>query len=135
MERRTPIRHTQPATRFTHHIIMPVSIKAQILQKILDLLADTQNTCGVRKITRTRNLTLNEPVRPAIQIYAGPEKLMAKDNRGRTYHFDIGIKCLVEDARDVDGQLDVLVPESQRILDSNVQLVSLSVMSHGVDEC
>ena len=71
------------------------SIKLQIMQLIVSLMQPLVQNGTFRKVARSHDLALNEAVRPALQIYDGTERLMRKDNRGRTYHFDIGLKILL----------------------------------------
>jgi hypothetical protein len=110
------------------------SIKKQIMDKLLALLEPMHASGLVRSITREVDLTINAPSRPALQLYDGPERLTAKDTRGRTYQFDIAVKILVENQRDLGAAKDALVPEVQRILESNLQLDGLAVIVDGGEE-
>jgi hypothetical protein len=113
---------------------MSDSIKKQIMDKVLALLEPMHASGLVRSITREVDLTINAPSRPALQVYDGPERLTSKDNRGRTFHFDIAVKVLVESQRDLGAAKDALVPEVQRILESNLQLGGLAVIVDGGEE-
>jgi hypothetical protein len=110
------------------------SIKLQIMQLILSLMQPLVQSGVFRKVARSHDLALNEAVRPALQIYDGPERLMRKDSRGRTYHFDIGLKILIEDARDISAQKDLIVPAVQKIMETNLQLAGLANIVDGGEE-
>ena len=113
---------------------MADSIKKQIMDGVLAVLEPMHAGGLVRSIEREVDLTINTATRPALQIYDGPERLVGRDNRGRTYRFDLAVKVLVESQRDLGSAKDALVPEVQRILENNPQLGGVAVIVEGGEE-
>ena len=102
------------------------SIKLRIVQLIIALHQPLIQNSVFRVVERSMDLALNAAVRPALQIYDGPEKPVSKDTFGRTYRFDVGLKILVEDPRDIASAKDLIVPQVQRIMEGNLQLTDAS---------
>lgn len=110
------------------------SIKKQIMSRILADLEPLKTSGDFRSITREVNLLATAAVLNALQIYDGPERLMNKDNRGRTFHFDIGLKILAQEQRDLGAAKDALVPKVQQILETDYQLGGLASIVDGGEE-
>lgn len=113
---------------------MKVSIKAQIIANILTALQALVDAGTVRQVSRGKKLAINLAIRPSIQLYVGEERPTSKDNRGRTYHFDMCAKLLIDDPKDVGAASDTIVPEIQRLIESNVQVSQLAVIVDGGEE-
>ena len=111
------------------------SIKAQIIASILADLQALVTAGTVRQVNRGNKLAVNLPVRPSIQLYVGDERPFGKpDTRGRTFEFDLCLKLLNSDARDVATANDLIVPEMQKIVENNIQLGGLCVGIYGGEE-
>jgi hypothetical protein len=113
---------------------MPESIKAQILNRIMANFEPLKTSGDFRAITRERNLLLLAAVTPALQIYDGPERFVAKDTRGRTWHFDIGLKICLTEGRDLGAAKDTLVPKVQKVIETDLQLGGLADFVDGGEE-
>lgn len=114
---------------------MPDSIKSQIIKSQLAAMTVLATNGTVRQVSRGTKLSLNLPIRPSIQLFVGDERPFGKpDNRGRTFHFDLCWKLLNEDPRDVAGANDLIVPEIQKIAETDIQTGGLCVIVEGGEE-
>jgi hypothetical protein len=105
------------------------SVKAQIMDQIekdLQALCSQAAPCPdnrTRGVSRSLDPLAASERLPWIFLYDGEERQTEEDNFGRTYEFPIGLKCLIE-GQDLAARKDYLVPEVQRIVESNRTLTN-----------
>ena len=108
---------------------MKDSIKKRILKRIEERLGRLETEGKVREVKRTQNLLILAAVTPAIHFTAASEVEIAKDIRGRTYQFPLGIKIKSDEA---DPEIvDDIVAEVQTIIESELQLEGLCIQIDG----
>jgi hypothetical protein len=119
---------------------MPESIKAQIIKRVLSNLGamvDNANPTAkgkVRQVSREMDLLKWGSFLPAIMVYDGDEEFSEEDNRGVTVRFPLAVKIIWEDQRSLARLKDELVPEVQRIMESDIQLGGLANWVKGGEE-
>lgn len=85
----------------------------------------------VRSITRELDPLKSSDALPALMIYDEPENELEQDFHGRTYEFMVTFKLLFTSQRDLPAEKDRLVPELQKIIESDVQLGGLANIVDG----
>jgi hypothetical protein len=111
---------------------MAESIKKRILARIVSNLSamvspNSPTPAGkVRQVTREMDLMKNTEHLPSLMLYDGEEEIMEEDERGITLQFPVAIKLNWTDPRDLARMKEELVPEVQRIMESDLQLNGLA---------
>lgn len=119
---------------------MSESIKKQILGRVSTNLgtmvsASNPTPAGkVRSVKREMDLLKWSEAVPALMIYDGDEEIVDEDERGITLQFPMMIKACWSDHRDLSTKKDELVPEIQRIMESDLQLGGLANWVKGGQE-
>lgn len=120
---------------------MADSIKKQILARILaaltaEILSQTNPTPvgKVRQVKREMDLLKWSEALPALMLYDGDEEIVSEDDTGVTLQFPIMLKLCWSDHRDLSTKKDELVPEIQRVMESDQQLAGLVNWIKGGEE-
>lgn len=119
---------------------MADSIKKKIMDRVVSnlsvLVSGTNPTPvdRVRQVTREMDLLKWSEHLPALMLYDGQEEPVGEDERGVTVQFPLAIKLLWIDPRDLTRIKDALVPEVQRVMESDLQLNGLANWVKGGEE-
>ena len=103
---------------------MPDSIKKQIVDRILSDLAPLKPSV-FRDITREHDSTRDSKALPALMIYDGPEKTVAKDTTQWTCRFSAYFKIVFTAPRNAQATKDALITEIQKKIEADLTLNSL----------
>jgi hypothetical protein len=119
---------------------MAESIKKRILARIIanfqPMLSSTNPTPAgrLRQVKREMDFLKWSEALPALMLYDGDEEIVGEDERGITVQFPIMLKLCWSDHRDLSTKKEELVPEVQRIMESDLQLGGLANWVKGGEE-
>jgi hypothetical protein len=105
---------------------MADAIKAQILNRVKELLDPLVQQEIVRKVERKTSILLLEPMTPAIHIVAGQEQVTEEDIYGYTMSFLLDLKVIFLQGSDPGPQSDELEKQVQQKIEADPQLNQLA---------
>ena len=102
------------------------SVKMQIIARMLAICQPLIAEQKFLKVARVQTLFLLEPVKPALHLIVGDEKVLYQDERGYTMQFPVMFKLITEDPDDGYTQADKAAAFVQTVIEADEQLAGLA---------